>query len=397
MVVDLRHGAGCRPQHRAAFLPVGFLPQTRDQAVPEFCCPPKRRRFLPSRHHHDGEIAEGRRVLHPAQLDFQIVKSVVILLRRVPDDLMVGHHRLNNGLSGAVPPAGSAHHLSEHIEGGLPRQIPAGVQAQIGVQHAHQRDVGEVQSLGHHLSPQQNGDAAALELPPYDLLQAIGAEESEYAFFGGYEGDDIPDDLLMRLFQYEELMIKYRSAIREVTTKLHILNDELSAFTKRNPIENIQSRIKRPYSIAKKLSKQGQPVTVESISEHLNDVAGIRVICPFINDIYDVADMLLKQDDILLIARKDYIKAPKENGYRSLHLIVEVPVFFSTGKEQVRVEIQIRTVAMDFWASLEHQIRYKNDSPEVQKIARELRDCADTIAQTDIKMQQLRQRIDSGQ
>ncbi len=137
-------------------------------------------------------------------------------------------------------------------------------------------------------------------------------------------------------------------------------------------------------------------MTVESISEHLNDVAGIRVICPFINDIYDVADMLLKQDDILLIARKDYIKAPKENGYRSLHLIVEVPVFFSTGKEQVRVEIQIRTVAMDFWASLEHQIRYKNDSPEVQKIARELRDCADTIAQTDIKMQQLRQRIDSG-
>ena len=182
-----------------------------------------------------------------------------------------------------------------------------------------------------------------------------------------------------------------------MTTKLHILNDELSAFTKRNPIENIQSRIKRPYSIAKKLNKQGQPVTVESISEHLNDVAGIRVICPFINDIYDVADMLLKQDDILLIARKDYIKAPKENGYRSLHLIVEVPVFFSTGKEQVRVEIQIRTVAMDFWASLEHQSRYKNDSPEVQKIARELRDCADTIAQTDIKMQQLRQRIDSGQ
>ncbi len=216
-------------------------------------------------------------------------------------------------------------------------------------------------------------------------------------FFGGYEGEDIPDDLLMRLFQYEELMIKYRSAIREITTKLHILNDELSVFTKHNPIENIQSRVKRPYSIAKKLSKQGQPVTVEAISAHLNDVAGIRIICPFISDIYDVADMLLKQDDILLIARKDYIKAPKDNGYRSLHLIVEVPVFFSTGKEQIRVEIQIRTVAMDFWASLEHQIRYKNNSPEVQKIAKELKDCADTIAQTDMKMQQLRQRIESGQ
>ena len=146
-------------------------------------------------------------------------------------------------------------------------------------------------------------------------------------FFGGYEGEDIPDDLLMRLFQYEELMIKYRSAIREITTKLHILNDELSVFTKHNPIENIQSRVKRPYSIAKKLSKQGQPVTVEAISAHLNDVAGIRIICPFISDIYDVADMLLKQDDILLIARKDYIKAPKDNGYRSLHLIIEVPRF----------------------------------------------------------------------
>ena len=164
MVVDLRHGAGRRPQHRAAFLPVGFLTQTRDQAVPEFCRAPKHRRFLPSRHHHGGEIAEGRRVLHPAQLNLQIVKSVVILLRRVPDDLMVGHHRLNNGLSGAVPPAGSAHHLGEHIEGGLPRQIPAGVQAQIGVQHAHQRDVGEVQPLGHHLGAKKHGNVLLLEV-----------------------------------------------------------------------------------------------------------------------------------------------------------------------------------------------------------------------------------------
>ena len=117
--------------------------------------------------------------------------------------------------------------------------------------------------------------------------------------------------------------------------------------------------------------------------------------CPFLDDFYVVADMLLKQDDVRLIARKDYIQNPKENGYRSLHLIIETPVYFSTGKELIRVEIQIRTVAMDFWASLEHQIRYKNNSPEVRKIAGELKECADTIAQTDVKMQQLRLRIAS--
>ena len=132
---------------------------------------------------------------------------------------------------------------------------------------------------------------------------------------------------------------------------------------------------------------------VWEISDSLNDVAGIRVICPFINDIYDVADMLLRQDDVKLVSKKDYIKNPKENGYRSLHLVIEIPVFFSTQKEMVRVEIQIRTVAMDFWASLEHQIRYKNYSAEVREIADELKECADIIAQTDLKMQQLRQRM----
>lgn len=215
-------------------------------------------------------------------------------------------------------------------------------------------------------------------------------------FFGGNEGESLPDETLGRLFQFEELMVKYRSAIREVTTKLEILNDELSSSMNGNPIESIQSRVKRPYSIAKKLTRLKQPVTVAAISENLNDVAGIRVICSFINDIYEVADMLLKQDDVHLISKKDYIQHPKENGYRSLHLIIEIPVFFSTQKELIRGEIQIRTVAMDFWASLEHQIRYKNDSPEVQAIADELKNCADTIAQTDIKMQELRQRIASG-
>ncbi len=212
-------------------------------------------------------------------------------------------------------------------------------------------------------------------------------------FFGGNDGEEVTDEMLKRVFQYEELMIKYRSAIREVTTKLEILNDELSTFTEHNPIESIQSRIKRPYSIAGKLNKLNKPIEVEAISKYLNDVAGIRVICSFIDDIYDVAELLLKQDDVVLIAQKDYIKNPKANGYRSLHLIIETPVFFSTGKEMIRVEIQIRTVAMDFWASLEHQIRYKNNAPDVQIIADELKACADTIAQTDAKMQQLKKRI----
>ena len=212
-------------------------------------------------------------------------------------------------------------------------------------------------------------------------------------FFGGDDRDEIPDELLQRIFQFEELMVKYRSAIREVTTKLEILGDELSGTSEHNPIETIQSRIKRPYSIARKLSKRGLPVAVESIAENLNDVAGIRAICPFISDIYAVSEMLQKQDDVRLIACKDYIQNPKSNGYRSLHLIIEIPVFFSTGKENIRVEIQIRTVAMDFWASLEHQIRYKNDSPVVRQLADELKECADVIAQTDVKMQELRERI----
>ena len=209
-------------------------------------------------------------------------------------------------------------------------------------------------------------------------------------FFGGHEGEEITEQMFGRILQFQELMLKYRCAIREITTKLEILNDELSHTSEHNPIESIQSRVKRPYSIARKLSKKGLPLTVESIAENLNDVAGIRVICPFSNDIYSVVEMLLNQDDVFLIDLKDYIKKPKPNGYRSLHLIIEIPVFFSSNKENVRVEIQIRTVAMDFWASLEHQIQYKNDTSDVQKISSELKECADIIADTDKRMQKLR-------
>ena len=213
-------------------------------------------------------------------------------------------------------------------------------------------------------------------------------------FFGGADAEQLSDEIIRNQFQFEELMLKYRCAIREVTTKLEVLNDELSSSLAHNPIESIQSRIKRPYSIARKLNDLGRPGTVESIAQNLNDVAGIRVICPFINDIYDVAEVLLRQDDVVLISKKDYIRSPKPSGYRSLHLIIEIPVFFSTQKESIRVEIQIRTVAMDFWASLEHQLYYKSRSAVDADIARELYLCAETIAQTDQKMQELRDRIE---
>ncbi len=193
--------------------------------------------------------------------------------------------------------------------------------------------------------------------------------------------------------EFDEMMMMYSCAIKEVKTKLQVLNDELSMTKKRNPIEFIKTRIKQSDSIATKLKKKGLPITVEAVREGLNDVAGVRVICAFIDDIYKVADMLTAQDDIKLIKTKDYIKNPKMNGYRSLHLIVEVPVFFSDRKEQIRVEVQIRTIAMDFWASLEHQVKYKKVVKDAENIVYELRACADVINRTDYHMQAIRDRI----
>lgn len=193
--------------------------------------------------------------------------------------------------------------------------------------------------------------------------------------------------------EFEEAMMMYRCAVREIQTKLEVLNDELSVRYNRNPIEFIKTRIKKPISIVKKLQKKGLEVSLESMMENLNDVAGVRVICCFLDDIYDVARWLASQDDIRLIEVKDYIKHPKENGYRSLHLIVEVPVFFSKGKQPMRVEVQIRTIAMDFWASLEHQLRYKKDVPNSLQIGEELKECAEIISDTDQKMQEIREKI----
>lgn len=204
---------------------------------------------------------------------------------------------------------------------------------------------------------------------------------------------DDPEEMKTTLREFDVLMMRYDSAIREVRTKLEILNDELSLHGQHSPISSISSRRKKPMSILEKLKRYGVEVSLNSIEKNLNDVAGIRVICSFVDDIYRVARMLIQQDDIRLIQVKDYIENPKPNGYRSYHMIVEVPVFFSNEKRPMRVEIQIRTVAMDFWASLEHKMKYKQDIDNAEEIMAELKECADTISQTDIKMMRIREKI----
>ena len=205
----------------------------------------------------------------------------------------------------------------------------------------------------------------------------------------------VPDILISQARQFQQVMMMYTCAIREVKTKLEVLNDELSVRNQRNPIEMIKSRVKKPMSIVEKLQRRGLPITLESMVDHLDDVAGIRVICSFVDDIYEVADMLVRQDDITVIAIKDYIKNPKPNGYRSYHMIVEIPVFFSDRKKPMRVEVQIRTIAMDFWASLDHQLKYKKEVVNEKEISEELRQCAEVIAQTDQKMYEIRQQIEA--
>lgn len=205
----------------------------------------------------------------------------------------------------------------------------------------------------------------------------------------------VPDSMVDWAHQFQEAMMMYNCAIREVKTKLEVLNDELSVRNKRNPIEMIKSRVKKPMSIIEKLKRRGLPVTLESMMENLDDIAGVRVICSFMDDIYDVAEMLVRQDDLRVIAIKDYIKHPKDNGYRSYHMIVEVPVFFSNRKQFMRVEIQIRTMAMDFWASIDHELKYKKSISDSEEISRELKECADVITMTDERMLAIRKRIEA--
>lgn len=193
--------------------------------------------------------------------------------------------------------------------------------------------------------------------------------------------------------KFNKVMAYYRCAIMETETKFNVLNEEFSLQYDRNPINGIQTRLKRIESIGEKLEKGGFPLTIESMEENLNDIAGVRVICSFPEDVYMVADALLKQDDITLISKKDYIKNPKPNGYRSLHLIVTVPIFLANEKRLMKVEIQLRTIAMDSWASLEHQLRYKKDALFTDEMADELYHCAKISAELDLRMDALRNKV----
>ena len=204
---------------------------------------------------------------------------------------------------------------------------------------------------------------------------------------------ELTEQVFGELKKFRNMMMVYNSAIKEVQTKFEILNEELSLTHNRNPIEMIKSRVKTPESIIEKLKRKNLPITLKSLEENINDVAGIRVICSFVDDIYEVADMLVNQDDVRLISVNDYIKNPKPNGYRSYHMIVEIPVYFSNRKRNIKVEVQLRTIAMDFWASLEHKMKYKKDVENAAKISEELRLCADIIAQTDLKMQEINNEI----
>lgn len=192
---------------------------------------------------------------------------------------------------------------------------------------------------------------------------------------------------------YKELMAYYRCAMMEVETKFRVLSENLSLEDDRNPIEAIKTRMKSPESIANKLNSRNLPLTLESIEENLNDVAGVRVICGFPGDIYRLSEAFLRQDDVTLLEKKDYIENPKRNGYRSLHLIVTVPIYLHNEKRLMRVEVQFRTIAMDWWASLEHQIRYKKEVTVPKDNAKELRDCAEQAAILDYRMEQLYKTI----
>ena len=192
---------------------------------------------------------------------------------------------------------------------------------------------------------------------------------------------------------WEEVQLVYNSALKEIGTKLEILNDEFAHVHQYNPIEHIKSRIKTSESIVKKLKKNGYEATIQNMVRYVNDIAGIRVICSFTSDIYRIAEMLINQSDIKVVSVKDYILNPKSSGYKSYHLIVTVPVFLSDRILDVKVEIQIRTVAMDFWASLEHKIHYKFEGNAPDHIRRELVECAMMVSDLDAKMLSLNEEI----
>lgn len=226
--------------------------------------------------------------------------------------------------------------------------------------------------------------------------ELIGIGEADAVELLEHLTGDEPVELPERIRPFTTLLMQYRCAIREIETKLHVLNEEFSLEHERNPIELIESRVKEPASILEKMKRKGYELSVKQIEEKLNDVAGVRVICSFVEDIYYLASMLSAQDDLEVVKVKDYIKHPKKNGYRSLHLIIQIPIFLSSEKKYMRVEVQFRTIAMDFWASLDHKLKYKKNVKNPELIVEELRKCADIISGVDVRMQEIRNMIEAG-
>lgn len=226
-----------------------------------------------------------------------------------------------------------------------------------------------------------------------DLMRSPIGDRLRERVFRELSTKEIHDLLQREQKPYKELMAYYQCALMEVETKFRVLNEQFSLAHDRNPIESIKTRVKSLESITEKLNRRNLPFSTQSIEENLTDIAGIRIICSFREDIYFLADCLLEQDDITLIQRKDYIENPKENGYRSLHLIVEVPIFLEHKKKMMKVEVQLRTIAMDFWASLEHKIYYKFEGNAPKYISKDLQECAKMVSELDDKMLSLNEAI----
>lgn len=216
------------------------------------------------------------------------------------------------------------------------------------------------------------------------------------AKFDEFLSSDNTEEFLESAYPFRNLMMQYQYAMMEMRTKFEVLNTELSLDSDKNPIESICCRIKKPISIIEKLKRKGLAVSLENIETQIHDVAGIRIICSFPEDIYRLAEKIYSQDDIHVLEVKDYIKNPKSNGYRSLHLILEVPVFFSEVKKWMQVEVQFRTIAMDLWASIEHKIQYKKQmgGQDAARLSEELRLCAEGIHAMDLRMQEINRQIE---
>lgn len=204
---------------------------------------------------------------------------------------------------------------------------------------------------------------------------------------------DAVDIIKEDIDSWETIMFLYNSALKKVGTKLDILNEEFRHIHNYNPIEYIKSRIKTPESIVKKLRRHGYESSIENMVNHVNDIAGIRIVCSFTSDIYRISEMIGKQSDLTVLSVKDYICHPKDSGYKSYHMLVTIPVYMTDATVDTKVEIQIRTIAMDFWASLEHKIYYKFEGNAPEYISRELRDCAGIVSKLDAKMLQLNEAI----